>query len=154
MHFGKDMDCVVSINLLLFFSGIFFVGNNKWYSNTIFSTGVLMHKQHPGLMGWEMRFASMVFQILSEKANLYISQECKPILQHTVHAHKTFCTEQLYCWFLPESSSVAVVPLFTTGFALEHRIGIAGTLSTERRVGICSGGTAATEDLRWKVSRC
>ena len=67
---------------------------------------------------------------------------------------------QKKCWVdecplsfvLPKCSCVAVVLLFSTGFALwliSRRSSTADTLRTERRAEFWSGGTAAAEELRW-----
>lgn len=51
---------------------------------------------------------------------------------------------------VPESSSIAVVLLFSTGFALgfiSHSFAAAFTLTAEWRVGFGSGGTTAGEEI-------
>lgn len=69
-----------------------------------------------------------------------------------IHTCKTVCSEWLHGCVLPKGSSVAVVLLFSTGFALgliSHGFATAGTLLTEWRGGVCSGGTATSEELGW-----
>lgn len=56
----------------------------------------------------------------------------------------------LHCFFLPKGSSVSVVLLIGACFALgffAHSFAAADTLRTEWRTGICSGSTAAAEEL-------
>lgn len=66
---------------------------------------------------------------------------------------------------LPEGARVAVVSLFSTGFALgcvSHTLTTADALSAERGGGVCSWGATATEELswggkrrrRWQVAQC
>lgn len=62
------------------------------------------------------------------------------------------CRGLLHCCTLPEGSSIAVVLLIGTGLALRlisNSFPTAGTLSTEWRGGVCSRGTARTEELSW-----
>lgn len=65
--------------------------------------------------------------------------------------HKLLCDAILFL-AVPKGSSITVVLLISAGFAfglVSHSFTAADAQRTERRVGLCSGGTATTEELGW-----